>query len=73
MKKDVKLDYRKYVIALRELAKVGPKGFQQLLLAFGSPENVFNVTSEQISKLPRMSLEKAEGRRAPSRRSCTGG
>lgn len=55
------MDYRKYVIALRELAKVGPKGFQQLLLAFGSPENVFNVTSEQISKLPRMSLEKAEG------------
>jgi DNA processing protein len=56
----VKLDYRKYVIALREVAKVGPKGFQQLLLAFGSPENVYKATSERISKLPRMSLEKAE-------------
>lgn len=54
------MDYRKYVIALREVAKVGPKGFQQLLLAFGSPENVYKATSEQISKLPRMSLEKAE-------------
>jgi len=45
---------------LREVAKVGPKGFQQLLLAFGSPENVYKATSEQISKLPRISLEKAE-------------
>lgn len=54
------MDYRKYVIALREVAKVGPKGFQQLLLAFGSPENVYQASSEQISKLPRMSPEKAE-------------
>jgi len=54
------LDYRKYVIALREVAKVGPKGFQQLLLAFGSPENVYKATSEQISRLPRLSPEKAE-------------
>lgn len=54
------MDYRKHVIALREVAKVGPKGFLQLLLAFGSPENVFNATKEEISELPRMSLEKAE-------------
>lgn len=54
------MDYRKYVIALREVAKVGPKGFQQLLLAFGSPESVYKATPEQISKLPRMSLEKAQ-------------
>ena len=54
------MDYRKYVIALREVAKVGPKGFQQLLLAFGSPENVYKATSDQISNLPRMSPEKAE-------------
>jgi len=53
-------DYRKYIIALREVAKIGPKGFQQLLLAFGSPENVYKATSEQISKLPRMSMEKAK-------------
>lgn len=54
------MDYRKYVIALREVAKVGPKGFQQLLLAFGSPENVYQATSEQISRLPRISPEKAK-------------
>jgi DNA processing protein len=54
------LDYRKYVIALREVAKVGPRGFQQLLLAFGSLENVYKATSEQISRLPRISPEKAK-------------
>ena len=54
------MDYRKYVIALREVAKVGPKGFQQLLFAFGSPENVYKATSEQISRLTRISPEKAK-------------
>ncbi len=54
-------DHRKYVIALREVARVGPKGFQQLLFAFGSPENVFNATLEEITQLPRMSRDKAEG------------
>ena len=54
------LDYRKYIIALREVAKIGPKRFQQLLLTFGSPENIFKATLEQISKLPRMNPEKAK-------------
>jgi DNA processing protein len=54
------LDYRKYIIALREVAKVGPKRFQQLLFTFGSPENIFKATLEQISILPRMSPEKAK-------------
>jgi len=54
------LDYRKYIIALREVAKIGPKRFQQLLFAFGSPENIFKATLEQISKLPRMNPEKAK-------------
>ncbi len=54
------LDYRKYIIALRKVAKIGPKRFQQLLFAFGSPENIFKATLEQISKLPRMSPEKAK-------------
>jgi len=54
------MDHRKYVIALREVAKIGPKGFQQLLFAFGSPEKVYKATSEQISKLPGMSPEKAK-------------
>jgi DNA processing protein len=54
------LDYRKYVIALREKARVGPKGFQQLLMNFGSPENVYKATKEKLSSLPRMTPEKAE-------------
>jgi DNA processing protein len=54
------LDYRKYVIALREVAGVGPKTFQQLLLAFGSPENVYKKSIEEIAELPRIGLKKAE-------------
>jgi len=54
------LDYRKYVIALREKAKVGPKGFQQLLLSFGSLENIYKASIAELSSLPRMSTEKAE-------------
>jgi len=54
------MDYRRYVIALREFGRVGPKGFQQLLLHFGSPENVFLASAEEISTLPRMSRQKAE-------------
>jgi DNA processing protein len=55
----MKIDYRKYIMALREVAKVGPKGFQQLLFAFGSPENIFKARLEEIAKLPRMKPEKA--------------
>ncbi len=54
------MDYRKYVIALREEGKVGPKTFQQLLSAFGSPENIYKVGLEKIKELPRMSPAKAE-------------
>jgi len=54
------MDYRKYVVALREKAKVGPKGFQQLLMSFGSPENVYKASKEELLSLPRMSPEKAE-------------
>lgn len=56
----MKQDYRKYVIALRDVAKVGPKGFQQLLYAFGSPESIFKATLEEITQLPRMNKDKAE-------------
>jgi DNA processing protein len=55
-----KLDYRKYVIALREKAKVGPKGFQQLLMSLGSPEKIYRVSKGELSSLPRMTPEKAE-------------
>lgn len=53
------MDYRAYVIALRQKAKVGPKTFQQLLLSFGSPENVYKASAEELSSLPRISPEKA--------------
>ena len=39
---------------------MGPKTFQQLLLAFGSPENVYEKSIEEIAELPRISLKKAE-------------
>ena len=52
--------YRKYVVALREKAKVGPKRFQQLLLTFGSPEKVYQASKEDLSSLPRMTPEKAD-------------
>lgn len=54
------MDYRKYVIALREVAGVGPKTFQQLILAFGSPENVYKRSVKEIAELPRIGLKKAE-------------
>jgi len=54
------LDHRPYVVALREKAKVGPKTFQQLLLEFGSPENVYKASVEELSTLPRITPEKAE-------------
>ena len=54
------MDYRKYVVALREKAKVGPKAFQQLLMSFGSPENVFKVSKEELLSLPRMNPQKAD-------------
>jgi DNA processing protein len=54
------LDHRKYVIALREVAGVGPKTFQQLLLAFGPPENIYKRSVNEIAGLPRIGLKKAE-------------
>ncbi|UCG10954.1 MAG: DNA-processing protein DprA [Deltaproteobacteria bacterium] len=54
------MDHRPYVVALREKARVGPKTFQQLLLSFGSPENVYQASVEELSSLPRISPEKAK-------------
>ena len=54
------MDYRAYVIALREKARLGPKTFQQLLLSFGSPERVYQASVEELSSFPRISPEKAE-------------
>lgn len=47
-------------MALREEGGVGPKMFQALIWAFGSPENVYDATIEQLADLPRMSTERAE-------------
>ena len=54
------MGYREYVIALREKAKIGPKTFQQLLLAFGSPENVYKATKEELLSLSRMTPKKVD-------------
>lgn len=54
------MDHRKYVIALREKARVGSKGFQQLILSFGSLENIYKASIDELASLPRMSTEKAE-------------
>lgn len=48
------------MIALREKARLGPKTFQQLLLSFGSPENVYQASVEELSSFPRINPEKAE-------------
>jgi DNA processing protein len=54
------LGYTEYVIALREKAKIGPKAFQQLLMTFGSPENVYKATKDELLSLPRMTSKKVE-------------
>ncbi len=54
------MGYKEYVIALREKAKIGPKAFQQLLMTFGSPENVYKANKEELLSLPRMTPEKTE-------------
>lgn len=59
MKKE-ELDNKKYVVALRQKAKIGPKTFQQLLAAFGSPENVYKTSEEELLSLPRMNPVKVD-------------
>ena len=51
---------REYVIALREKAKIGPKTFQQLLMTFGSPENIYKATREELLSLSRMTSKKID-------------
>ncbi len=48
------------VLALREPGGVGPKLFQTILSVFGSPENVYSASFEQLTDLPRLSEEHAE-------------
>ncbi len=54
------MNHKAYVVALREKARVGPKGFQQLLMSFGSPDGVYRASREELLSLPRMGTEKVE-------------
>jgi DNA processing protein len=47
------------VMAMRETGAVGPKTFQSLLWVFGSPENVYDATIDDLVEIPRISEERA--------------
>lgn len=47
------------VMALRETGGVGPKTFQSLLWVFGSPENIYDATVDDLIEIPRISEERA--------------
>lgn len=46
-------------VALREVAEVGPKTFQMLVMQFGPPEDLFEHSPEEIAGLPRLNHERA--------------
>jgi DNA processing protein len=48
------------IMALAELGGVGPRTFQQLLMRFGSPENLLNAGEEDLHDIPRVSEDGAE-------------
>ncbi|OQX92939.1 MAG: hypothetical protein B6D58_00485 [candidate division Zixibacteria bacterium 4484_95] len=47
-------------IALKEYAQVSPKLFQKLLLTYGNPSNIFQMTPEDISSMVGIKLEQAQ-------------
>jgi len=47
-------DNKPIIMALTELGGVGPKTFQQLLLRFGSPENIAGATLAELEEIPRI-------------------
>ncbi len=53
------LTCHKFVFALREKLKIGPKAFQQLILSFGSLENILGATKEELRGIPRIDETKA--------------
>lgn len=46
-------------IALKEYAQVSPKLFQKLLMTYGNPANIFQMTPEDISSMVGIKLEQA--------------
>lgn len=45
--------------ALKEYGEVGPKLFQQLLLIYGHPQNIFTQTADDISSMTGINIERA--------------
>lgn len=54
------MEEKKYVIALREKARVGPKTFRMLMERFGSPQAVFDASLDDLVALPRIGEKKAK-------------
>lgn len=46
--------------ALKEYGGIGPKLFQQLLLIYGHPKNIFTQTADDISSMTGINIERAE-------------
>ena len=47
-------------LALKEYGQVGPKLFQQLLVMYGEPINIFERTPDEISSMTGINLERAQ-------------
>jgi DNA processing protein len=47
-------------MALKEYGQIGPKTFQQLLMVYGHPENIFEHSAEDIASMTSINLERAE-------------
>lgn len=47
-------------LALKECSHVGPKLFQQLLMTFGHPDNLFDKHSEEIASMVGINLDQAQ-------------
>jgi DNA processing protein len=54
-----KSDVHLICFALKEYGEVGPKLFQQLLLTYGHPKNIFAQTADDISAMIGINIERA--------------
>jgi len=48
-----------YLLALNSLSEVGPVTARRLIAAFGTPENIFRMSAEEIARVEKVSLKKA--------------